>query len=165
MNCVFTYFRVYSNESLFAKPPECLNWNFEAAVECSCDKGNVTCDGSPPLGSVTSATVYRTGFNCSMIPSQLVNEKSLFYSAKRNAADTKSDDLVNLSEVYYNFAYDPEHGKNVNPSWPIATGKTEQQVRDHCEAVLRRSPVYDKCRGKFNEQTMIVECKLDVQVP
>ena len=48
--------------------------------------------------------------------------------------------------------------------WPTESGKTEQQVVDHCRGVLKASPVYEKCEGKFDEDSLIHDCKLDVQV-
>jgi hypothetical protein len=78
--------------------------------------------------------------------------------------ESKSDDMIDPKFAFYAVPYDEDHGKNVVLVWPTPLGKTEAAARSGCQSALQRSPVYAKCRGKFDEEELVVECMLDVQI-
>merc|ERR1712072_854214 len=59
----------------------------------------------------------------------------------------------------------PKDFKPIIPKWPTPTGKTEADVRKHCEAKIKETDTYKSCHrvlgGRFSIKGAVEQCMVD----
>ena len=148
----------YINGHLYI--PGCVSMG-ESATVCRCKDGrslfNCTTDYSQQPVKIfpTTGTYY-----CST-PNGFVDNRR----RKRAAGDEEvlGDDVILPDDIPV-----PPAPNNTDfpplPTWPTASGITEQQARNACLSILASSPLYDVCREHVDLEPIVSPCVLNIQV-